>query len=203
MNKDLIPDFLSRLSAAYKDVKGATKLLWNSSTVLSRFEGVGILTQKDVRSLGLIGVPARSTGMKRDIRKNFAEVDKDIYSDIEMVTNDSGDVYGRAVVRDLEINESYNFIKNKIVRLPEEEHFKSPKHILKKETLTLSLVEGWRGEICHVAITDNKGKFACYKIYDPSFHNWMGLSIAMRGEQVSDFPLCNKSFNLSYCGFDL
>jgi len=64
-------------------------------------------------------------------------------------------------------------------------------------------VEGWRGEICHVAMTDSTGRFARYKILDPSFHNWMGLAIALRDQQISDFPLCNKSFNLSYCGHDL
>ena len=69
--------------------------------------------------------------------------------------------------------------------------------------LCVSLVEGWRGEICHVAETDGSGRLAHYKIVDPSFHNWTGLSLAMRGQQISDFPLCNKSFNLSYCGFDL
>ena len=70
-------------------------------------------------------------------------------------------------------------------------------------SLAVSLVEGWRGEICHVAITDSQGGFSRYKIVDPSFHNWMGLAIAMRNQQISDFPLCNKSFNLSYCGHDL
>jgi Ni,Fe-hydrogenase III large subunit len=65
------------------------------------------------------------------------------------------------------------------------------------------MVEGWRGEICHVAITDDQGRFAAYKIVDPSFHNWTGLAMALRNQQISDFPLCNKSFNLSYCGHDL
>ena len=65
------------------------------------------------------------------------------------------------------------------------------------------MTEGWRGEICHTALTDGTGRFVRYKIVDPSFHNWQGLAVALRGEQISDFPLCNKSFNLSYCGFDL
>jgi Ni,Fe-hydrogenase III large subunit len=69
--------------------------------------------------------------------------------------------------------------------------------------LTVSLVEGWRGEICHVALTDERGKFSRYKVVDPSFHNWTGLALALRRQQISDFPLCNKSFNLSYCGHDL
>jgi len=65
------------------------------------------------------------------------------------------------------------------------------------------ILEGWRGQICHVAITDNYGRFLRYKIVDPSFQNWFGLALALRGQQISDFPLCNKSFNLSYCGHDL
>ena len=69
--------------------------------------------------------------------------------------------------------------------------------------LAVAQVEGWRGEICHVGVTDDAGAWRAYKIVDPSFHNWTGLSMALRGEQISDFPLCNKSFNLSYCGHDL
>ena len=63
--------------------------------------------------------------------------------------------------------------------------------------------EGWRGEVCHVALTGGDGRFARYKVVDPSFHNWPGLELALRGAEISDFPLCNKSFNLSYCGHDL
>ncbi len=65
------------------------------------------------------------------------------------------------------------------------------------------MVEGWRGEIAHVAVTSADGRLAGYKIVDPSFHNWFGLTMALRGNQISDFPLCNKSFNLSYAGHDL
>jgi Ni,Fe-hydrogenase III large subunit len=54
-----------------------------------------------------------------------------------------------------------------------------------------------------VAITDKQAKIATYKIKDPSLHNWLALAIAVRGEGISDFPICNKSFNLSYCGHDL
>ena len=67
----------------------------------------------------------------------------------------------------------------------------------------MSLVEGWRGEIAHVAVTDAQGRLARYKVKDPSFHNWFGLAMALRDGQISDFPLCNKSFNLSYAGHDL
>ena len=54
-----------------------------------------------------------------------------------------------------------------------------------------------------MGITDAEGGWMAYKVVDPSFHNWTGLAMALRGEQISDFPLCNKSFNLSYCGHDL
>jgi Ni,Fe-hydrogenase III large subunit len=74
---------------------------------------------------------------------------------------------------------------------------------LAANSIAVSLVEGWRGEICHAAVTGPDGKFKTYKIVDPSFHNWMGLAMAMRGQEISDFPVCNKSFNLSYCGHDL
>jgi Ni,Fe-hydrogenase III large subunit len=68
--------------------------------------------------------------------------------------------------------------------------------------IAVAIVEGWRGEIGHVAATDEAGRLSIYKVVDPSFKNWIGLAIAMRGQAISDFPLCNKSFNLSYCGHD-
>ncbi|HUM89296.1 MAG TPA: hypothetical protein PKV50_07190, partial [Prolixibacteraceae bacterium] len=68
---------------------------------------------------------------------------------------------------------------------------------------SIALVEGWRGEICHCAITDEKGELLIYKIKDPSFHNWLALALAVRNNEISDFPICNKSFNLSYAGHDL
>ena len=57
--------------------------------------------------------------------------------------------------------------------------------------------------MAHPLLTDAGGRFRRYKIVDPSFHNWPGLALALRGQAISDFPVCNKSFNLSYCGFDL
>jgi len=74
---------------------------------------------------------------------------------------------------------------------------------LAPSSLAISLVEGWRGEICHIALTDDAGEIIHYKAKDPSLHNWMALALAVRNQEISDFPLCNKSFNLSYCGNDL
>ena len=69
-------------------------------------------------------------------------------------------------------------------------------------TLTIAVVEAWRGELVHLAVRDADGRLAQYKIFDPSYHNWFGLAQALKGEQISNFPICNKSFNLSYCGVD-
>ena len=65
------------------------------------------------------------------------------------------------------------------------------------------LNEAWRGELSHCLLTDANGKIVRYKVKDPSFHNWNGLSMSLRDTGISDFPLNNKSYNLSYCGFDL
>jgi Ni,Fe-hydrogenase III large subunit len=69
--------------------------------------------------------------------------------------------------------------------------------------LAVAMVEGWRGEIVHVVITDHEGRVRRHKVTDPSFRNWPALAAAMPGNEISDFPLCNKSFNLSYAGHDL
>src|SRR5262249_54556032 len=114
----------------------------------------------------------------------------------------SGDVLARAYVRWLEIQRSIAFIRTLAETLADGPIRCHPGD-LAPGALALSLVEGWRGEICHVAVTDARGQFAHYKIIDPSVHNWNGLAMALRGQPISDFPLCNKSFNLSYCGHDL
>jgi Ni,Fe-hydrogenase III large subunit len=94
------------------------------------------------------------------------------------------------------------FLLRILPSLPTGEIFVLP-GAMKPDTLSVSLVEGWRGEIMHVGMSNDKGGFARYKIKDPSFHNWFGLAFACRDQEISDFPLCNKSFNLSYCGHDL
>ena len=98
--------------------------------------------------------------------------------------------------------ESIRFVREQLGSLPAGS-IAAPPGTLSPDQLVVSLVEGWRGEICHVAITGPDGRFARYKVVDPSFHNWTGLALALRGQDISDFPVCNKSFNLSYCGFDL
>jgi len=114
----------------------------------------------------------------------------------------SGDVFARAKVRWLEIQRAGKFLEEQLAA-PPDGGIRNDLGLLTPETLAVALVEGWRGEVCHVALTDAAGRLRRYKICDPSFHNWTALALALRGTAISDFPLCNKSFNLSYCGFDL
>jgi Ni,Fe-hydrogenase III large subunit len=191
----------NRLEVIYRDVAGAVRLLWQTGTVQARFEDVGRVSQDLARELGLVGVAARACGLRRDTRTNHPTGIFQ-FSHIPISTLHTGDVYARAFLRWLEIERSVVFIRQMLKSLPIGE----PRRLcppLSKDKFCVSLVEGWRGEIAHVALTDGKGQFSTYKVVDPSFHNWSGLAMALRDQQISDFPICNKSFNLSYCGFDL
>jgi Ni,Fe-hydrogenase III large subunit len=151
--------------------------------------------------LGLVGVAARASGLERDVRAQFP-FGLYRFAQMHVSTWATGNVFGRAYVRWLEIQRSLAFIDEQLKALPTGPLRAKPGP-LAPEAVVVSLTEGWRGEIAHVALTDGNGRFARYKVVDPSFHNWMGLALAMRGQPISDFPLCNKSFNLSYCGHDL
>jgi len=190
-----------RLSHGLNDTTVAVNLLWNTPSVLSRFEETGTISKQACIELGMVGVPARACGTERDCRFNFPS---GIYrfAQIHVSNWNTGDVFARAYVRWLEIQKSIAFIRDQLEALPEGP-VKMDTKPLAPGKFCVSLVEGWRGEICHVGMTGHDGSLSHYKIVDPSFHNWTGLSIAMRDQQISDFPLCNKSFNLSYCGHDL
>jgi Ni,Fe-hydrogenase III large subunit len=192
---------IERLDAAQRDVKNAIELMWETPSVQARFEGTGALSAATAEALGLVGVVARACGLERDVRQDLPS---GIYRMVQIPVSvaQSGDVFARAYVRWLEVQRSYAFIREQLRNLPSGE-IQSPSDSLRPRQFCASLVEGWRGEICHVAVTDDMGEFLAYKLVDPSFHNWMGLAMALRGQQISDFPLCNKSFDLSYCGHDL
>ena len=196
-----IGELLSRLEQAERDTASAVRLLWETSSVQVRFEETGRITQETARTLGLVGVAARACGLSRDVRKTHA-AGYYRFALVPIATWTSGDVFGRAYVRGLEIGRSIELVKTVLRSLPGGAIANSPQR-MRGGQLAVSLVEGWRGEICHVAITDDLGRFVAYKVVDPSFHNWTGLAMALRDQQISDFPLCNKSFNLSYCGHDL
>src|ERR1039457_3565817 len=199
--KHLAAELTQRLDVALKNLEGAVALLWDAPSVQARFEDIGTISSQTSEALGLVGPAARACGIERDIRQDFPSgIFR--FAQIPISKWDSGDVFARAWVRWLEIQRSGAFLREQLASIPEGPIL-LPAQPLLPDHLVVSLIEGWRGEICHVAFTDSKERFAHYKIVDPSFHNWMGLAMAMRDQQISDFPLCNKSFNLSYCGHDL
>lgn len=192
---------LERLGAALADVENAVNLLWDSASVQARFEETGTITPEVCHELGIVGPAARACGVEYDVRHDFPSgIFR--FAQVPVSTWTTGDVFARAYVRWLEIQRSAAFIREQLQGLPDGP-IRENTNVLKPDHLVVTLAEGWRGEICHVAMTDAQRRFARYKIVDPSFHNWTGLALALRDQQISDFPLCNKSFNLSYCGHDL
>ncbi|HPV46121.1 MAG TPA: hydrogenase [Kiritimatiellia bacterium] len=192
---------VTRLAATFRDTAGAVNLLWDSASVMARFENTGAVAKPLAEELGLVGPAARASGCARDVRRDFPT---GAYQGMTITPalGEDGDVLARAQVRWQEIQQSVALVRTLATTLPP-----GPCHepcgALQPEATVVSLQEGWRGEIAHMATTDSAGHFARYKVVDPSFHNWLGLAMALRNQQISDFPLCNKSFNLSYCGHDL
>ena len=190
-----------RLKAAMRDTESAVGLLWDTPSVLARFEGAGPVSGETAARIGLVGPAARASGIEADVRRDFPY---GIFrlSQIPVITAKTGDVFARAFVRWQETVRSAAYIAEQLEALPDGDVCAECGEPAPGR-LAAAMVEGWRGEICHVVITGEDGRIAHYKVVDPSFHNWFGLACALRGQQISDFPLCNKSFNLSYCGHDL
>lgn len=201
MDGAMAEDFCRKLKRYKKEFEEVSDLLFTRPSVLARFEGIGVVPLKTAKNLGLVGPVARASQLEHDVRIDHSSGLWQFYH-VPISLSATGDVYARALVRRQEVMRSLEFLLKLLPAFPRGEIFASPGP-LKTETLAVSLVEGWRGEIMHVGITDSQGAFARYKIKDPSIHNWFALTLAMRGQEISDFPLCNKSFNLSYCGYDL
>ena len=183
------------------EIEHVLDLLFSASSVLSRFEKTGTVSHQSAEQLGLVGVAGRASGVAYDVRNAFPT---GYYQKINVTPNveTTGDVMGRAMVRNREILNSLDIIDG----MTYETATKDETYDLstsKPASVVITLNEGWRGELSHCIITDDKGDILRYKVKDPSFHNWNGLALSLKNEQISDFPLCNKSFNLSYCGFDL
>jgi len=202
LDEGIIKELQRRLDAGNKDFLNASSLLWDNPSVLARFDSTGSISRETAIRIGLVGPAARACGLRRDIRTDYPSGFYRLAL-IPVSASEAGDVASRAYVRWLEVQESIKFIEKLLTELPGGSVRTEAGGALCPDSMSISLIEGWRGEVCHTVITDSLGRFQKYKITDPSFHNWLGLSLAMRGGQISDFPVCNKSFNLSYCGFDL
>ena len=191
-----------RLSALRSEFREVADLMLENGSVQARFEAVGRVSPADCSALGCVGPVARACGVARDVRHDHP-YGVFRFVQIPVATVPSGDVAARAMVRRLEVERSLEFLIEQLGALPRGEVRAPVAERLAPAELAVALVEGWRGEIVHVALTDATGAVRRWKVKDPSFHNWSALAGALPGNAISDFPLCNKSFNLSYAGHDL
>lgn len=198
----MIKHFRNELLIAKNELNEIAELMFNTPSVLARIEGIGTISKKTAKDLGFVGPSARTTGLEIDTRLNFP-FGMYRFNHIPIATSILGDVYSRALIRWIESQRSIDFLLNILTSLPKGNIRFNNSFNLKPNAMAVSMSEGFRGEIMHVAITNNNSKMIRYKIKDPSFHNWTALTFAVRGAEISDFPLCNKSFNLSYAGHDL
>ncbi|MBI5373470.1 MAG: NADH dehydrogenase subunit [Sphingobacteriales bacterium] len=202
LTKTLTDDLLALLEEYQKDFEEISEELFSLPSALARFEKTGVISNEQALTLGTVGTAARMSAVKRDIRSSHPH---DLYGELQHqpLIKNHGDVHSRARLRKKEINQSIEYIRELVqtlhVATPAPASLEAPR----PHSFSLSLVEGWRGEICHCAVTGENGELVHYKIKDPSFHNWLALALAVRNNEISDFPVCNKSFDLSYCGHDL
>ena len=203
INENMSEKINNVLAGVKLTVDKMTSAALNSSTVMSRLEKTGNISLENAQELNMVGLMARSCGLNIDSRYDFCD---EFYSDIERkpfkATNDA---YSRFRIRYKEVKDSIKIVKKLLQKLENyrNEEILVETNAIQPNSFAISIVEGWRGEIVQVAMTDDSSKISRYKIKDPSFNNWWGLSIAVRNNGISDFPLCNKGFDLSYCGFDL
>ena len=191
-----------RINEIKPQVENTINLLFSTSSVRSRFEDCGAVSKSDAEKLGLVGPAGRASGIAYDVRRCFPT---EYYNNLDIPENakSTGDVYARAKVRADETMQSINLIQSLLIDPVETNCLESGNTTPAKFSFVVTVNEAWRGEVSHCILTDTDSNILRYKIKDPSFHNWNGLSMALRDTGISDFPLNNKSFNLSYCGFDL
>jgi len=202
IDSEISRTLMERITELEPQIRHTLDLLLMSPSVLARFEGCGKVSAHDADKLGLVGPAGRASGLSYDARRSFP---KEYYSHLHIPENakSTGDVYARARVRADEILQSIRIIKSLLARPIETRCVEGGNVDLAPSSFVVTVNEAWRGEVSHCVITDANGRILRYKIKDPSFHNWNGLAMSLRDTGISDFPLNNKSFNLSYCGFDL
>lgn len=192
---------VAQIARRYDEVRHDIK---SSPTLLARFEQCGIVPREEMLRIGGVGQAARASGVARDIRASHPWGAYAGTLRHESIVKRHGDVMARLMVRCREVLQSAGYIERLLADYtPHAAQRPDYTAALAPDSLSFGLVEGWRGETCHVAVTDAGGNIAACRIKEPSLHNWMALALAVRGEGISDFPICNKSFNLSYCGHDL
>ncbi len=197
----MVAELTDRLERLRDELTPVADLMLGNASVQARLEGVGKLSQATGLELGVVGPVARACDISRDVRHDHP-YGLFRFAHVPVATAWAGDVLARTLVRWLEVQRSLDFVLEQIASLPKGA-CRVACGALHPGEIVVSMSEGWRGEIVHVGISGDDGRIRRHKVVDPSFHNWPALAAAMPGNQISDFPLCNKSFNLSYAGHDL
>ena len=180
-----------------QELESVVEMLGNDRIFNNRVKNTGILKKNVAEDLGVIGLAGRASGISTDLREVFLGANRGFSPAIK----ENGDVHARLLMRIEEFKASSLLIKELLSKkyAPDEE-LKNPAI---PEGSALGAVEGWRGPVLYWVKTNKTGKLERVKIVDPSFKNWHGLAHCAPGNIVPDFPLCNKSFDLSYSGNDL
>lgn len=189
---------IEKISKDFKELKG---ILSSSVSFMDRADTTGILKKKTAEDLGVVGLAARASGIPMDTRKDFPGIyDRVIFNTARQA---ACDVLARLNIRIEEFETSTDIIRQVIARLNTSPERRRPENANVAEGSALGYAEGWRGPVLYWVKLDPGGIIERCKIVDPSFHNWTALSYAVLGNIIPDFPLCNKSFDLSYSGNDL
>ena len=191
---------LDHLDGISKDFRELKAILGSSISFMDRVDKTGILKKKTAVDLGIVGLAARASGIPMDLRKTFPGVYAE--ANFNLIREEDGDVLARLNVRLREFEESVRLIRE-FIRIMAPGDISAASKIEPKPGCGIGYAEGWRGPVLFWIKTDASGRIERCKIVDPSFHNWQGLCFAVLGNIIPDFPLCNKSFDLSYPGNDL
>ena len=185
-----------------KDFSELESIIFANASLTDRLETTGVLTERTAWDHGVVGVVGRASGIDQDVRRDrpFAAYDE---VPPRAVLYRYGDVRARLRVRMDEIHESIRLIREICHKIPEGPLVVAPDHVPQPGEWALSAVEGWRGEILYFVMAGENGRIHRCKVRDPSFVNWPAIQWAVVGNIIPDFPLINKSFNLSYAGNDL
>lgn len=170
-------------------------------TIFNRLSKTGILPQQTAHDLGAVGVVAKGSGIAMDSRKDFPYAAYDDL-DVAVATEESGDIYARFRVRVAEVYSSFALVRQALSRLPSGSIRADGAVKFSPDTYAVSLAEGWRGDIVYFVATDSQGEICRVHVRDASFLNWPLFMEFAPGNVVLDFPLMNKSCNLSYSGND-
>jgi Ni,Fe-hydrogenase III large subunit len=199
MNESKKTLLLGSLKRIKRDFNELVNILYSSVSFMDRVDTTGVLLKKTAEDLGVVGLAGRASGVALDLRRHFPGVYKE--TKFKMALEESGDVLARLRVRIFEFIESCRLIEQFTGKLSGCDKIRVDPIL--KEGSALGCVEGWRGPVLYWLKTDPAGMIIRCKIVDPSFRNWQGLAYAVLGNIIPDFPLCNKSFDLSYSGNDL